>query len=146
MSLTWLFLGAAIGAIGGMGKGGGVQVVFTMIGGMAVLPIPGVLLGLIGGDPKGSLAGAAGGLLGCGIAGCLGQVPIQPQAIDVIVTFAALVGATAFLFVRFLLWKYGLIFRTICWLTGITPASSKVCALASRFPIPNRLIGYSVER
>ena len=50
MFFTWLFLGALIGVIGGLGQGGGIQIVCMMIGGMAVLPIAGVLLGLIGGD------------------------------------------------------------------------------------------------
>jgi len=145
MFLTWLFLGAVIGVIGGLGQGGGIQIVCMMIGGMAVLPIAGVLLGLIGGDAKGSVAGAAGGLLGCWIAVCCGAVPIQPQAMNVIVIFGALVGATGFLFVRFLLWKYGMMFRTICWAIGVTPASGKAWALAGHALIPNRLTAYSVH-
>src|SRR5208337_2369655 len=115
------------------------------IGGMAVLPIAGVLLGLIGGDAKGSVAGAAGGFLGCGIAGCFGAAPIQPQAMNVIVIFGALVGATGFLFVRFLLWKYGMMFRMICWAVGVTPASGKSWALAGHVLILNRLSAYLVH-
>jgi hypothetical protein len=145
MFFTWLFLGALIGVIGGLGQGGGIQIVCMMIGGMAVLPIAGVLLGLIGGDAKGSVAGAAGGLLGCRIAGCFGAVPIQPQAMNVIVIFGALVGATGFLFVRFLLWKYGMMFRMICWAIGVTPASGKAWALAGHALIPNRLTAYLVH-
>ena len=129
MFFTWLFLGALIGVIGGLEVGGGIQIVCMMIGGMAVLPIVGVFLGLIGGDAKGSVAGAAGGLLGCSIAGCFGDVQIQPQATNVIVIFGALVGATGFLFVRFLLWKYGMMFRTICWVVRVTPSRGKVWAL-----------------
>jgi hypothetical protein len=125
MFFTWLFLGAVIGVIGGLGKGGGIQIVCMMIGGMAVLPIVGVLLGLIGGDAKGCVVGAVGGLLGCWIAGCIGTVPIQPQTMNVIVIFGALLGATSFQFVRFLLWKYRMMFRTICWVIGATPASGK---------------------
>ena len=145
MFFTWLFLGALIGVIGGLGQGGGIQIVCMMIGGMAVLPIAGVVLGLIGGDAKGSVAGDAGRLLGCWIAGCCGAVPVQPQAMNVIVTFGALVGATGFLFVRFLLWKYGMMFRTICWAIGVTPASGQAWALASHALIPNCLTGYSVH-
>ena len=37
MFFTWLFLGAVIGVIGGLGQGGGIQIVCMMIGGMAVL-------------------------------------------------------------------------------------------------------------
>jgi hypothetical protein len=122
MFFTWLLLGALIGVIEGRGMGGGIQIVCMMIGGMAVLPIVGVLLGLIGGDAKGSVAGAAGGLLGCWISECVGGVPIQAQATNVIVIFGALVGATGFLFVRFLLWKYGMMFRTLCWVIGVTPS------------------------
>jgi hypothetical protein len=145
MFLTWLLLGAVIGAIAGLGKGGGILIVCMMIGGMAVLPIAGVLLGLVGGDAKGSIAGAAGGLLGCGIAGCFGGVTIQPQAMNVIVIFCALLGATAFLFVRFLFWKYRMMFRTLCWAIGVTPASSESWVLAGHALIANRLTGYSVH-
>jgi hypothetical protein len=126
---TWLLLGALIGVIEGREMGGGIQIVCMMIGGMAVLPIVGVLLGLIGGDAKGSVAGAAGGFLGCWISECVGGVPIQAQATNVIVIFGALVGATGFLFVRFLLWKYGMMFRTLCWMIGVTPSWGKSWAL-----------------
>jgi hypothetical protein len=145
MSLTWLFLGAIIGVNGGQGKGGGIQIACMMIGGMMVLSIAGVLLGLVGGDAKGSVAGAAGGLLGSWIAGCFGAVPIQPQALNVIVIFGALVGATGFLFVRFLVWKYGLMFRTIRWVIGVTPSSGKARALAGLALMPNRPTRYSVD-
>jgi hypothetical protein len=64
--LTWLFLGAVIGVIGGLEKGGGFQIVCMMIGGTTVLAILGVLVGVIGGDAKGSVAGAAGGLRAAG--------------------------------------------------------------------------------
>jgi hypothetical protein len=145
MILTWLFLGAVIGVIAGLGKGGGIQIVCMMIGGMAVLPIAGVLLGLIGGDAKGSVGGAASGLLGCGIVGCFGEVPIQPEALNMIVIFSALVGATGFLFVRFLLWKYGMMFRTLCWAIGVRPASGTPWTFSGHALIPNRLTSYSVH-
>ncbi len=124
MFFTWLFLGALIGVIGGLGMGGGMQIVCMMIGGMVVLPVVGVLVGLIGGDSKGSVAGAAGGLLGSWIVGCLGKVPVQPEATNVIVVFGALLGATGFQFARFLLWKYVMMFRAICWVVGATPSSA----------------------
>jgi hypothetical protein len=144
MSLTWLFLGAMIGVNVGLGKGGGIQIVCMMIGGMMVLWIAGVLLGLIGGDAKGSVVGAAGGLLGSWIAGYIGAVPIQPQAMNAIVVFGALVGATGFLFVRLLVWKYRLMFRTIRWLIG-TPASGKAWAFAGHVLMPSRPTRYSVD-
>jgi hypothetical protein len=145
MFFTWLFLGAMIGVISGLEKGGGIQIVCMMIGGMAVLPILGVVLGLIGGDAKGSVGGAAGGILGCWISGCFGGVAIQPQAINVIVILGALVGATCFQFVRFLLWKYVMMFRAICWVIGVTAASGEARALAGHALIPNRLTGYLVH-
>ena len=62
---------------------------------------------------------------------------------NVIVIFGALVGATGFLFVRFLLWKYGMMFRMICWAIGVTPASGKAWALQDHADIepPDRLLG-----
>ncbi len=125
MFFTWLFLGALIGVIGGLGMGGGIQIVCMMIAGMVVLPIVGVVVGLIGGDSKGSVAGAACGLLGCSLVGCFGAVPIQPEATNVILVFGALVGATGFQFARFLLWKYVMMFRAICWVVSVTPSSAK---------------------
>jgi hypothetical protein len=103
MFLTWLFLGAVIGVIVGRGQGGGFQIVCMVMAGMVILPIAGVLLGLIGGDAMGSVTGATGGLLSCGIAGCFGEVPIQSQAMSSVVVFGALAGATGFLFVRLML-------------------------------------------
>jgi len=123
MFSTWLFLGAVIGVIEGLAKGGGTQIVYLMISGMMVLSLLGALLGLIGGDAKGSVIGAAGGQLGCGIAGCFDAVPIQAQTLNVIVIFGAIAGATGFLFVRFLLWKYGMMFRAICRVIGVTPVA-----------------------
>jgi hypothetical protein len=144
MFLTWLFLGAVIGVIGGLGRGG-LQIVCMMIAGMVVLPIPGVLLGLIGGDAMGSVTGAAGGLLSCGIVGCFGEVPIPSQAMNSVVVFGALVGATGFLFVRLMLWKYGMMFRMLCWAIGVTSASDKTLALSGHALIPNCLISNSVH-
>jgi hypothetical protein len=137
-SLTWLFLGCMIGVIDGLGKGGGVQIFAMMIGGMTVLPIVGMLLGLVGGDPIGSVTGAAGGLLGCLGAelGC--GVQIEPQLLSVILVFTALVGATAFLFMRFLIWKYGMMYRTICWLIGVTPVPKSDWAFVGEFLLSNR--------
>jgi len=132
MFFAWLLLGAVIGVIEGLGKGGGIQIVCMMIGGMTVLPLVGVLLGSIGGDAIGSLAGAAGVLLGCWITGCCGEVPMQPQAMNVIVIIGALVGATGFLFVRFVFWKYAMMFRIFCWAIGVTPSSGKARAFARR--------------
>jgi hypothetical protein len=43
------------------------------------------------------------------------------------------------------LWKYGLIFRTLCWAIGVTPASGGTLALASHSLVPNRLISNSLH-
>src|SRR5208337_2370704 len=65
MSLTWLIVGATIGAMGGLRTGRLVELASGVLGGMIVLPIAGALLGLIGGDAKGSVVGAVGGLMDC---------------------------------------------------------------------------------
>ncbi len=133
-SLIWLFLGCVFGVIEGVAHGeGAVRILAMMIGGVTVLPIMGVLLGIIGGDAIGSGTGAAGGLLGCLGAGLGLEAPIQGHVMSVIVIFSALVGATAFLFVRFMIWKYTMIFRTICWAIGVTPAQVSAWAIDSRF-------------
>ena len=44
MSLTWLIVGAMIGAIGGLRTGRLIELASGMLGGMIVLPIAGVLL------------------------------------------------------------------------------------------------------
>jgi hypothetical protein len=52
MSLTWLFLGAVIGAVRGLGTGQGTAIISMMIGGMVIMPVAGVFLGLIGADVR----------------------------------------------------------------------------------------------
>jgi len=131
-SLAWLCLGCIIGLIEGLGEGGGVQIFTMMLGGMTVLPTIGALLGLIGGDAIGSVTGAAGGLLGC-LAADLGcGLPIQPHLLSVLVVFCALLGATSFLFLQFLVWKYRMIFRTICWSIGFKPPAEGAWSIAGR--------------
>ena len=65
MSFTWFILGAPIGVIHGLDRGGGFGIVAMMIGGMIWFPILGLFLGLIGGDARSSVIGAAIGLVGC---------------------------------------------------------------------------------
>lgn len=129
LSLAWLFLGAVTGVINGQETGSGIAIVCMMIGGMIVLTIPGIFLGLIGGDARGSMVGAAGGLLGCWYATLGGSVAIQPLTMSTIVIVGGLLGATAFLFLRFSFWKYRMIFRSICWIIDLTPVSGKVSDL-----------------
>jgi hypothetical protein len=142
--LTWLFLGAVIGAFNGQETGGSVEIVCMMIGGMIVLTIPGIFLGVIGGDARGSVVGAAGGLLGCWSAELSGAMAIQPFVIGAIAILGGLLGATGILFIRFLFWKYRMIFRSICWLIDITPVSGKASALACHVRIPRRLAAHPV--
>jgi hypothetical protein len=142
--LTWLFLGAAIGVINGQGTGSGIQIVCMMIGGMIALMIPGLFLGLIGGDARGSVIGAAGALLACWLTEFCGAVAVQPVVISTTVILGGLVGATGYLFLRFLFWKYRMIFRSICWLIDLTPMSAKVSALHSRLRLHQCSAGNSV--
>jgi hypothetical protein len=146
LSLTWLFLGAVIGVVNGQETGGGVEIVCMMIGGMIALAIPGLVLGVIGGDPRGSIAGAAVGLLGCSLAKLGGSVAIEPPVMSTIVILAGLLGATALLFMRFLFWKYRMIFRTIRWLVDSTPVSAKLSARHGRLRMPSGSAVNSVLR
>src|SRR5262249_27764823 len=98
--------------------------------------------GVIGGDVRGSVVGAAGGLLGCCLTQVGGAGAIPPQGLSLIVVFGALVGATGFLFMRFWLWKYGMIFRAIGWLFGLAPISDKAGSLAGHFLVPRRPAGF----
>ncbi len=137
LSLTWLSIGAVIGVINARGTGTGIELVSMMIGGMIALVIPGILLGVIGGDARGSVIGVAGGLLGYWLA-TRGGVAMQPPVLGVIMIFSGLLGATGFLFTRFLFWKYRTIFRIICWLVDATPLSAKVSALAYHLHKPQK--------
>jgi hypothetical protein len=143
MAMTWLLLGASIGAAGATGQGGPIEVFAMMIGGMAVYPIVGVFLGLIGGDARGSVVGAAGGFLGGRLADVL-STTVPPSVLSMIAVCGALVGATGFLFLRFLIWKYRTIFRTVWWLIGMTPMSGKASALAIHV-VSHRLVGVAVH-
>jgi hypothetical protein len=144
MAMTWLLLGASIGAAGAIGQGGPIEIFAMMIGGMAVYPIVGVFLGLLGGDARGSVVGAAGGLLGGRLADVLSSTTVPPSVLSMIAVCGALVGATGFLFLRFLIWKYRTIFRTVWWLVGMTPMSGKASALAIQLA-SHRLVGVAVH-
>jgi len=136
LSITWLLIGAVIGVVNGRGTGAGtgIEIVSMMIGGMIALMIPGIVLGVIGGDARGSFIGAAGGLLGDWLAQVGGGVALQPPVIVVSVIFSSLVGATVFLFIRFLFWKYRMVLKSICWLIDATPLSDTVASLAAYRP------------
>ena len=118
VSLTWLIVGAMIGAIGGLRTGRLVELASGVLGGMIVLPIAGVLLGLIGGDAKGSVVGAVGGMMGCWLAKPTGGISIDAVSVEVVVVFAALVGATCLLYLQFVRWSYGILLRRACQMVG----------------------------
>jgi hypothetical protein len=143
--LTWLFLGAVIGVVNGQGTGGGSEIACMMIGGMIALTIPGFFLGVIGGDARGSVVGAAGGLLGCWLAKLGDAAAIQPFIMSTIVILGGLLGATGLLFIRFLFWKYRMIFRAIGWLIDLTPWSGEVSALLRRLSTAQHPVGNSVR-
>jgi hypothetical protein len=106
MSLTWLGVGALVGAIGGLRSGSVIELVSGLLGGMVVLPIAGAFLGLIGGDPVGSMVGALGGLLGCWLSLPVNGIAVDTPITRFVVLFASLAGATVFLYVRLKFWIY----------------------------------------
>jgi hypothetical protein len=141
MSMTWLYLGLAIGLLEGLNQGGVLPMISMMIGAMMVLPIVGLALALIGGDVRGSVAGAALGLLGSLGIELSGAVLLQPQARGAIIIFCALAGATCLLFTRFLIWRYTMIWRVVCWLMGVPSASGQAWASFGPFHRASRHAG-----
>jgi hypothetical protein len=106
MSLTWLSVGALVGAIGGLRSGSAVELVSGMVGGMVVLPVAGAFLGVIGGDAGGSLVGAIGGLLGSWLAAPISGIAVDAPTTRFMVLFGALAGATCLLYLHIKLWIY----------------------------------------
>ena len=128
MALTWLVLGAYIGASGATGQAGPIEILAMMIGGMAVFPFVGIVLGLIGGDVRGSVVGVSGGLLGGRLAELMSTTGIPTQLLSVITVAGGLFGATGLLFLRFWLWRFRTTFRIVCWLVAMTPMSATASA------------------
>jgi len=133
MSLTWLVIGAMVGAIGGARSGSAIELISGVIGGVIVLPVVGVFLGTIKGDAMGSVVGAAGGLLGCWLARPTRGIPPDPLNVEVVVVFGALLGATCLLYLQFVRWSCRILLRRACQLVGGTLASCWAPALASFF-------------
>jgi hypothetical protein len=113
MVCAWLFLGYAVNAMDALISGQGLPVVNLMMGRMLLFAIPGALLGLGGGDAKGSAVGIAGGLLGCWVPRQFGETSLEPEVAKQLVIVAALVGATGISLVRILLWECAIVLRTI---------------------------------
>jgi hypothetical protein len=120
MSLTWLIVGAMVGLVGGLENQRVSGIIASMLGGMIVLPVLGVLLGLFGGDLKGTIVGAGGGIIACLLVGLGGLGTSTALVRGFMVIFGGLIGATFFPYVRMLLWTYGMIIRTTCqWIGGV---------------------------
>ncbi len=140
MSLTWLILGAMIGAIGGIRSGAVIQLVSGALGGMIVLPFAGVFLGLLGGDARGSVVGAAGGLMGCWLAKPACGISLDPASVEVVVLFGALAGATCLLYFQLLRWGYGILFRSACQCVGVTWVPGQPSLPAGHFGFANEQV------
>jgi hypothetical protein len=128
MALTWLALGAFIGASGAAGQADPIEIFSMMMGGMAVFPIVGIVLGLIGGDARGSVVGVAGGLLGGRLAEVMSTTAIPTPVLSVTTVAGGLFGATGLLFLRFWLWRVRTTFRIVRWLVAMTPMSATASA------------------
>jgi hypothetical protein len=109
MSLNWIVLGAFVGLTGSLTHEPMAQILSRAIAGMMVMAVPGALLGLLGGDVKGSYAGAAAGFLGCWIAGFSNGASLPPSGVQLVMIFCALLGATCWLYLRFAFWSYRMI-------------------------------------
>jgi hypothetical protein len=125
MSFAWLVLGALVGSIDGLGSQHLGQIVTGVISGTIVLAVPGLFLGLIGGDVKGSFVGAAGGLLGCLISELIPGVSVPPLGVHLMVVFGALAGASFLLYLQTAVWTYGMIWHTAYRLIGGAPVLEK---------------------
>jgi hypothetical protein len=122
MFLNWVILGALVGPIGNLQSAPYAHIFAGAISGMIVLAIPGLCLGLIGGDVKGSYVGAAGAYLGCWFGELTEGVSIPSTGIQVMVVFGALAGATFLIYLRTAFWTYGMIARGAFRLLGRVPA------------------------
>jgi hypothetical protein len=119
--LTWLLLGAIVGAFGGLGTYSAIAIVSGMIGGMIVLPVAGLAIGVLGGDIKGTFVGAAGGVLGCCLCSCITGDSIHTTTLQLSVIFGALAGATFSLYLIMKIWTYTTIYRVArSLLLGVT--------------------------
>jgi hypothetical protein len=144
MSLTWLMLGGVIGVIGSRPTDPMIGIASSMLSGMIVLSFAGVILGLIGGDVKGTPLGAAGALFGCWLSQLSGAVSIDPVDVKFVVLVGALAGATGSLYLRLVLWTYKTIFRTTCRLFSLTRLPENVFGRIVRFGYPSQLATVSV--
>jgi hypothetical protein len=133
MVVAWLVLGAVVGGSGSLCNEGPFQTAVGIVAGMFVLPVPGLFLGLIGGDVKGSFVGAAGGILGCWLSGLASAAPIQVPSMKVMMVFGALAGATFVIYLRLGRWMYGTTLRRTWQLIGGTRAIDKVAASLYQF-------------
>jgi hypothetical protein len=146
MSLTWLVLGALVGAVASLARGSVFQIVTDATAGAIVLAVPGLLLGLMGADLKGGCVGATGGLLAFGLAGIFSNGPIAPASLQLMVVFGALLGATMLIYIRTALRMYEMLgssaWRLISRLRGAEKAAHRVDYSVSRHQSPRYSDGY----
>jgi hypothetical protein len=118
MMCIWLFLGAGIAVIDGIENEGGIRFSGMRNGGLFALAIPAAVIGLMGGDSAGSLAGAAAALAGAWAARYFGRVLIEPDVRNEIVILGAFTGAMAFAFLRMMCWESWLLLCAISHVVG----------------------------
>jgi hypothetical protein len=120
--LTWVLIGALVGAIGVLATHSAITVISGMIAGMILLPVPGLAIGVLGGDIKGTFVGAAGGLLGCWFSSFFTGHAIQATTVQLSVVFGALLGATFSLYLMMKIWTYTIIYGMARSLLLLIPA------------------------
>jgi hypothetical protein len=119
-SLSWMILGALVGGMGGIRNGVQLELVSSTLGGMILLPVVGVVLGLIGGDCIGSLVGGAGGLLGSTLSRMTTGSVVDIMGMQFLIVFGALAGATCILYLRAVLWSLEIFRRGAAQLLYVT--------------------------
>jgi hypothetical protein len=102
MSTAWAALGAVVGASLGLGGGGIIGAIATMIAGTAELAVLGAIFALIGGTPRESIIGAVGGLLIGLTVGMVGGQGSVALVANFGLVFGAITGATLRPYLRLL--------------------------------------------
>jgi hypothetical protein len=107
MAALWLVFGALVGVGSAPTGGGAVAIVSFMIAGMMVLPLLGVVLGLLGGGVKEAcIGGLCGGVVGVAVGwACGARNPLLGANLGLI--NGGMVGAT-----------FATVFRLANWLTN----------------------------
>jgi hypothetical protein len=130
-SLSWMILGALVGGMGGIRNGVQLELVSSTLGGMILLPVVGVVLGLIGGDCIGSLVGGAGGLLGSILSRMTTGSVVDVMGMQFLIVFGALAGATCILYLRAVLWSLEIFRRGATQLLYVTQEPRHIPGVSS---------------